>query len=46
MLRACAVEFAAVSARDEFASLRPRERIVFSVPPGAWFRRAVRPRRR
>jgi hypothetical protein len=28
------------------ASLRPRSLMDFSVPPVAWFRRAVRPRRR
>jgi hypothetical protein len=46
MFRASAVLLAAASAREDFPSLRPRRAMVFSVPPVAWLRRAVRPRRR
>lgn len=46
MFSAWAVLVEEVSAREDFASLRPSRAIVFSVPPVAWLRREVRPRRR
>jgi len=47
MLRALAVLSAAMSARaDEGLLLASSVAMVFSVPPVAWLRRAVRPRRR